>query len=71
MTEPAIEFAAAKRRPRAYGADRFFQDFGLLLIFVVVVGVLVVLSPGAFARPANLIGIIKQASINGVLSLRW
>jgi ribose/xylose/arabinose/galactoside ABC-type transport system permease subunit len=69
MTEPAIEFAAAKRRPRAYGADRFFQDFGLLLIFVVVVGVLVVLSPGAFARPANLIGIIKQASINGVLAM--
>ena len=58
-----------EKRKRAYGPERFFQDFGLLLIFVVVVGVLVVLSPNAFARPANLIGIVKQASINGVLAM--
>jgi len=29
----------------------------------------VVLSPNAFARPANLINIIKQASINGILAM--
>ncbi|SCM76862.1 Ribose transport system permease protein RbsC [uncultured Pleomorphomonas sp.] len=53
----------------SYGRDRFFQDFGLVLIFLIVVGILVVLSPDAFARPANMIGIIKQASINGVLAM--
>ena len=58
-----------EKRRKAYGPDRFFQNFGLVLIFAFVVGVLVVLSPGAFARPANLIGIIKQASINGVLAM--
>lgn len=54
-------------RPR--NATRFFQDFGLLLIFAAVVATLIILSPDAFARPANLIGIIKQASINGVLAM--
>ena len=48
---------------------RFFQNFGLLIIFMVVVAALMALSPGAFARPANLVGIIKQASINGVLAM--
>lgn len=58
-----------EKRRRTFRLERFFQDFGLVLIFVVVVGVLVVLSPNAFARPANLIGILKQASINGVLAM--
>ncbi|WP_026791243.1 ABC transporter permease [Pleomorphomonas oryzae] len=59
----------SERRRGTYGRGQFFQDFGLILIFLAVVGVLVVLSPDAFARPANLIGIIKQASINGVLAM--
>lgn len=59
----------SERRRGTYGRGQFFQDFGLVLIFLAVVGVLVVLSPDAFARPANLIGIIKQASINGVLAM--
>jgi ribose/xylose/arabinose/galactoside ABC-type transport system permease subunit len=55
-------------RPK-YNLAKFFQDFGLVFIFVAVVAALVVLSPNAFARPQNLIGIVKQASINGVLSI--
>ncbi len=53
---------------RKYTLAKFFQDFGLVFIFVSVVAVLIVLSPNAFARPQNLIGIIKQASINGILA---
>jgi len=53
---------------RKYTLARFFQDFGLVFMFLAVVAALVVLSPSAFARPQNLIGIIKQASINGVLA---
>ena len=55
-------------RPK-YTPATFFQDFGLVFMFVAVVAALVVLSPNAFARPQNLIGIVKQASINGVLSI--
>jgi ribose/xylose/arabinose/galactoside ABC-type transport system permease subunit len=47
----------------------FFQTFGLLIIFMVVVAARVVLAPDAFARPANLMGILQQASINGVLAM--
>lgn len=54
---------------KKFDAHRLFQDFGLLLIFLVIVAALVILSPDAFARPANLVGIFKQASINGILAM--
>ena len=45
------------------------RDLGILLVFLAVVGVLMALSPQAFAKPANLINVVKQASINGVLAV--
>jgi len=52
--------------------DRFdvasLREWGILIVFVLIVGVLMLLSPTAFARPTNLINIVKQASINGILA---
>ncbi len=45
------------------------RDLGILLVFAAVVAVLMILSPQAFAKPANLMNIVKQASINGVLAM--
>jgi ribose/xylose/arabinose/galactoside ABC-type transport system permease subunit len=45
------------------------RELGILLAFIVVLLTLMVLSPRAFARPANLINIMKQASINGILAM--
>ena len=44
------------------------REFGILIAFVAVLGVLMIISPDAFAKPANLMGIVKQASINGILA---
>jgi len=44
------------------------RELGILLAFILVLVVLMILSPNAFAKPANLINIIKQASINGILA---
>ena len=44
------------------------RELGIFIAFVVVLISLMILSPNAFARPANLINIIKQASINGILA---
>lgn len=44
------------------------RELGILLAFIFVLAILMVLSPKAFARPANLINILKQASINGILA---
>lgn len=57
-----------KKRTRS-GAS-YLKDFGILLVFIVLVGVLIVISPqNAFAKPANLINVLKQASINGILAM--
>ena len=45
-----------------------FRELGIFLAFVIVLVSLMILSPTAFARPANLINILKQASINGILA---
>lgn len=50
---------------RNYGSLR---ELGILLAFGIILIVLTILSPDAFARPANLINILKQASINGILA---
>lgn len=44
------------------------REFGILIAFVAIVAVLMIISPDAFAQPKNLIGIVKQASINGILA---
>lgn len=45
------------------------KEFGILFVFIGVLAILMILSPNAFARPANLINIVKQASINGILAM--
>lgn len=45
-----------------------FKELGIFFAFIIILAVLMVLSPKAFARPANLINILKQASINGILA---
>ena len=44
------------------------RELGIFLAFVFILVTLMILSPNAFARPANLINILKQASINGILA---
>jgi ribose/xylose/arabinose/galactoside ABC-type transport system permease subunit len=44
------------------------RELGILIAFLVVLAILMALSPKAFAKPANLINILKQASINGILA---
>ncbi|NPV87377.1 MAG: ABC transporter permease [Anaerolineae bacterium] len=45
-----------------------FKELGIFFAFLIILAVLMILSPNAFARPANLINILKQASINGILA---
>lgn len=45
-----------------------FKEFGIFIAFFALVIVLMIISPDAFAKPRNLINIIKQASVNGILS---
>ena len=44
------------------------KNYGLVVVFIVLVIILMILSPNAFAKPRNLINVVKQASINGVLA---
>lgn len=44
------------------------RELGIFAAFVIIMVILMILSPNAFARPANLINILKQASINGILA---
>jgi inositol transport system permease protein len=44
------------------------RELGILIAFLAIVLLLVILSPDAFARPSNLLNIVKQASINGILA---
>jgi len=43
------------------------KDLGLLVIFVLVLAILAIVQP-AFRRPMNLINVLRQASITGILS---
>lgn len=45
------------------------RESGILLAFLLLLGILMILSPNAFARPVNLLNILKQASINGILAI--
>lgn len=44
------------------------RELGILIAFIAIIIFLIVLSPDAFAKPSNLINIVKQASINGILA---
>ncbi|MDY3617981.1 ABC transporter permease [Agathobaculum sp.] len=47
----------------------FLKDFGLILIFLLLVAVLAVISGGAFVKPGNLISVLKQTAVNGILAM--
>ena len=44
------------------------RELGILFAFALIIVFLMILSPAAFAKPTNLINIVKQASINGILA---
>jgi ribose/xylose/arabinose/galactoside ABC-type transport system permease subunit len=46
-----------------------FRELGIFLAFIIILAILMILSPNAFAKPTNLINILKQASINGILAV--
>ncbi|MDC7225939.1 MAG: ABC transporter permease [Spirochaetales bacterium] len=48
---------------------QLMRELGIVIVFVVILAILMILSPNAFARPANLMNIFKQASINGILAM--
>ena len=45
------------------------KDFGLILIFLAPVLILAVISGGAFVKPGNLISVLKQTAVNGILAM--
>lgn len=45
-----------------------YKEFGIFIAFFALVIALMIISPNAFAKPRNLINVLKQASINGILS---
>ncbi len=45
------------------------RDFGLFLIFLALVAILAVVSGGAFVRTGNLVSILKQTAVNGILAM--
>jgi ribose/xylose/arabinose/galactoside ABC-type transport system permease subunit len=45
------------------------REVGIILAFILLLVVLMILSPNAFAKPINLVNILKQASINGILAM--
>ncbi len=49
--------------------SHLIRELGIFIAFVVILLILAILSPNAFARPSNLINIVKQASINGILAM--
>ncbi len=44
------------------------REIGIIFAFFFILIILMILSPNAFAKPANLVNILKQASINGILA---
>jgi ribose/xylose/arabinose/galactoside ABC-type transport system permease subunit len=51
-----------------FNRQTFFKEFGIVIIFICLVIILSLLSP-MFLAPKNLVNILKQTSINGILSL--
>ena len=57
-----------KRLPARWFEVSSLREIGIVVAFIIIVAILMVLSPTAFAKPANLLNILKQASINGILA---
>ena len=45
------------------------KDFGILIVFVVLVIALSIISGGTFSTSRNFINILKQTSVNGILAM--
>lgn len=50
-------------------SGELLRNFGLIIIFVAFIAVLAVISGGAFIKPGNLISLVKQAAVNGILAM--
>ena len=60
----------SQSKSKGFSFSNFMRDFGIIIIFVVLVAVLAIVSPNhSFAQPRNLINILKQTSINGILAM--
>lgn len=47
---------------------RNIREFGIIVAFIIILVSLMIISPSAFASPRNLVGIVRQAAINGILA---
>lgn len=46
-----------------------FKDFGLILIFIILVVILSIVTGGAFSKFGNIMNVIKQTAVNGILAM--
>ena len=58
-----------EKKEKSFDFKSFLKDQGIIIIFIVLVIVLSAISPN-FARPKNLVNILKQTAINGILSMK-
>src|ERR1700726_5177706 len=70
MANPGVITAnkAEKRQQMSHTISSLFSKYGIFLIFAVMILVASMLSP-AFVRPINLINIVRQMSIVGLIAL--
>ncbi len=47
----------------------FLRDFGILIVFVLLVAALSIISGGTFSTTRNFINILKQTAVNGILAM--
>jgi ribose/xylose/arabinose/galactoside ABC-type transport system permease subunit len=64
-TEPQRDSAIAQPK---FSLGRFAQTYGIFLVFILLCIVLTSLKP-TFATPNNLLNVLRQVSINGVLAI--
>lgn len=46
----------------------YLRDFGILVVLVLLIAFFMVISPEGFAQPGNLINVVRQAAINGIIA---
>jgi len=63
-----MSLAQASAQPRLFERRTFFQRFGLVFSFLLLVIALSLLSD-RFLTPTNLINVLRQATINGIISV--
>lgn len=52
-----------------FNYKKYVSEYGIVLIFIILVIILSIISPKAFAKPGNVINILKQTSVNGILAM--